>query len=60
MAKALLGAVGVADPRAVALLVAENRRLRSRIADLEAHVIRLQGENDALIEQASSQEMQLA
>jgi hypothetical protein len=43
MAKALLGYVG-GDTR----LVEENRRLRRRIGDLEAVVLRLQAENDAL------------
>ncbi len=48
MAKALLGYLGDTDPRVVAQLTAENRRLRQRVADLEAHVLRLQAENDAL------------
>ena len=43
MAKALFGYVGV-DPH----LVDDNQRLRRRIADLEAIVLRLQSENDAL------------
>ena len=43
MAKALLGYVG-ADNR----VVDANQRLRRRIADLEAVVLRLQAENDAL------------
>ncbi len=43
MAKALLGYVG-GDIR----LVDDNTRLRRRIADLEAMVLRLQAENDAL------------
>jgi hypothetical protein len=43
MAKALLGYVG-GDNR----LLEENRRLRRRLADLEAVVLRLQAENDAL------------
>ncbi len=43
MAKALVGYVG-ADPR----LVDDNQRLRRRVADLEAIVLRLQAENDAL------------
>lgn len=42
MAKALLGYVG-ADNRVV-----DAQRLRRRIADLEAVVLRLQAENDAL------------
>ncbi len=48
MAKALLGYMSHTDPRAVAQLTAENRRLRQRVADLEAHVLRLQAENDTL------------
>ena len=36
------------DPRITARLASENRLLRQRVADLEAHVIRLQAENDAL------------
>jgi hypothetical protein len=43
MAKALLGYMG-GDTR----LLEENRRLRRRLADLEAVVLRLQAENDAL------------
>ncbi|MGH3471234.1 MAG: hypothetical protein ACRDPG_04195 [Nocardioidaceae bacterium] len=43
MAKALLGYVG-GDVR----LIDENRRLRRRVADLEAIVLRLQSENDTL------------
>ena len=48
MAKALLGYMGNTDPRVGAQLTAENRRLRQRVTDLEAHVLRLQAENDAL------------
>ena len=48
MAKALLGYMSSSDPRALARLTAENRRLRQRVADLEAHVLRLQAENDTL------------
>jgi hypothetical protein len=36
------------DPRVVAHLTAENRRLKQRVADLEAHILRLQADNDAL------------
>jgi hypothetical protein len=43
MAKALLGYIG-GDNR----LVEDNARLRRRVADLEAIVLRLQAENDAL------------
>ena len=49
MAKVLLGYMTSTDPRVVAGLTAENRRLRQRVADLEAQVMRLQAENDALV-----------
>jgi hypothetical protein len=48
MAKALLGYMSGSDPRVTAHLTAENRRLRQRVEDLEAHVMRLQAENDKL------------
>ncbi len=48
MAKALLGYMSSTDPRVVAQLTAENRRLTQQVADLEAHVLRLQAENDTL------------
>lgn len=49
MAKALLGYMSTStDPRVVAQLTAENRRLRQRVTDMEAHIMRLQAENDAL------------
>jgi hypothetical protein len=49
MAKALLGYMSSStDPRVIAQLAAETRRLRQRVADLEAHVLRLQAENDSL------------
>ncbi|NUR05708.1 MAG: hypothetical protein HOQ45_01700 [Nocardioidaceae bacterium] len=48
MAKALLGYMSSTDPRIVAQLTAENRRLRQQVADLEAHVLRLQAESDKL------------
>ena len=48
MAKALLGYMSNTDPRVVAHLTAENRRLRQRVTDLEAHILRLQAENDSL------------
>lgn len=44
MAKALLGYVGGSNTR----VFDENQRLRRRIADLEAVVLRLQAENDSL------------
>ena len=48
MAKALLGYMSSStDPRVVAQLSAETRRLKQQ-ADLEAHVLRLQSENDSL------------
>lgn len=51
MAKALLGYMS--DQRsaaryAVERMAAENRRLRERVADLEALTARLQAENDSL------------
>jgi cell division protein FtsB len=48
MAKALLGYMTNTDPRVLAQLTAETRRLRQRVGDLEAHVLRLQSQNDAL------------
>jgi cell division protein FtsB len=48
MAKALHGYMSNSDPRVLAQLTAENRRLRQRVADLEAHMLRLQAENDSL------------
>jgi hypothetical protein len=44
MAKALLGYVGGPDLR----LIEETRRLRNRVSDLEAQMLRLQADNDAL------------
>jgi hypothetical protein len=44
MAKAILGHVGGPDHR----MVAEMRRLQQRVHDLEAALVRLQEENDAL------------
>ena len=48
MAKALLGYMSSTDPRALAQLMADNRRLTRHVADLEALVLRLQAENDRL------------
>ncbi|MEP7088811.1 MAG: hypothetical protein ABI776_01785 [Nocardioidaceae bacterium] len=48
MAKAILGYLSNTDPREVAQLTAANRRLHQHITDLEAHVLRLQAQNDAL------------
>jgi hypothetical protein len=44
MAKALLGHVGGPDLR----MVSEMRRLQQRVRDLEAELVRLQEEKDAL------------
>ncbi len=52
MAKALIGYMGVSDPRNEARLVSETRRLRQRVVDLEAVVMRLQAENDRLVASA--------
>ncbi len=50
MAKALLGYMNgtMTDPRVSSRLTAENRRLRQQVEDLEALVLRLRAENDAL------------
>ncbi|MEP6817768.1 MAG: hypothetical protein ABI873_19695 [Marmoricola sp.] len=56
MAKALLGYVGP-DPRAVYRLASENRLLHQRVVDLEAVVLRLQAQNDALAAAVSSQDL---
>ncbi len=50
MAKALLGYMSsdLRDPSRADRLAAEVRRLRERVGDLEALVLRLQGENDRL------------
>ena len=47
MAKALIGYMN-SDLRTPARLAAENTRLRTRVAELEALVLRLSQENDAL------------
>jgi hypothetical protein len=47
MAKALIGYMS-SDLRNPARLTAENTRLRTRVAELEALVLRLSQENDAL------------
>lgn len=44
MAKAVLGHVGGPDPR----MLAEMRRLRQQIRDLQSELARLQEENDVL------------
>jgi hypothetical protein len=56
MAKALLGYVGP-DPRAVSRQASENLLLRQRVADLEAVVLRLQAQNDALAAAVSTQDL---
>ncbi|GAA4370500.1 MULTISPECIES: hypothetical protein [Actinomadura] len=55
MAKALLGHVGGPDPR----MVAEMRRLQQRVRDLEAELVRLQAENDALATATDDEVMSL-
>lgn len=47
MAKALIGHMS-RDLRSSASLALENRRLRTRVGDLESLVLRLQAENDLL------------
>lgn len=47
MAKALIGYMN-SDLRTPAALVAENHRLRARVRELEALVLRLSEENDKL------------
>ncbi|HEY1671984.1 MAG TPA: hypothetical protein VGG50_04645 [Streptosporangiaceae bacterium] len=56
MAKALLGHVGGPDPR----MISEMRRLQQRVRDLEAELMRLQDENDALMAGASDEEFLVA
>jgi hypothetical protein len=56
MAKALLGHVGGPDPR----MVAEMRRLQQRVRDLEAELVRLQAENDALATAADDDVLSLS
>jgi cell division protein FtsB len=52
MAKALFGHVGGPDPR----MVSEMRRLQQRVRDLEAELMRLQEENDALAAETTRSE----
>jgi hypothetical protein len=47
MAKALLGHLN-SDARTTSVLAVENSRLRRRVEDLEALVLRLQADNDRL------------
>ena len=56
MAKALLGHVGGPDPR----MISEMRRLQQRVRDLEAELMRLQEEKDALAAGASDDELLVA
>ena len=56
MAKALLGHVN-SDARTTSVLAVENRRLRRRVDDLEALVLRLQAENDRLATAAREAEL---
>jgi hypothetical protein len=56
MAKALLGHVGGPDPR----MISEMRRLQQRVRDLEAELMRLQDENDALMAGDSDDELLVA
>jgi hypothetical protein len=53
MAKALFGHVGGPDPR----IVSEMRRLQQRVRDLEAELVRLQEQNDALAVEVGHEEM---
>lgn len=53
MAKALLGFATGTDPRVVTRMASEIRALRQRVADLEAAMLRLQHENDALLAMAA-------
>jgi hypothetical protein len=48
MAKALLGHVGGPGPR----VVSDMRRLRQRVRDLEAEIVRMRKENDVLAAEA--------
>lgn len=53
MAKALTGHL-TSDLRTSAALTRENRRLRTRVEDLQALVLRLQAENDQLTAQRAA------
>jgi len=53
MAKALIGYLN-SDLRTSAALTAENRRLRTRVTDLETMILRLQAENDQLLAQQAA------
>ena len=56
MAKALFGHVGGPDPR----MLSEMRRLQQRVRDLEAELVRLQEENEALSVGAGHEEVLVA
>jgi len=56
MAKALIGHV-TSDPRMTTALIVENRRLRTRVEDLESLVLRLQADNDRLAVAAREHEL---
>lgn len=56
MAKALLGHLN-SDARITTALAVENRRLRRRVVDLEALVLRLQADNDRLATAAREAEL---
>jgi hypothetical protein len=56
MAKALLGHVGGPDPR----IISEMRRLQQRVRDLEAELVRLQEQNDALTVEAGHEDVLVA
>jgi hypothetical protein len=56
MAKALFGHVGGPDPR----MVSEMRRLQQRVRDLEAELVRLQEENEALTVETTNEDMLVA
>ena len=53
MSKALYGYVGGPDPR----MVSEMRRLQQRVRDLEAELVRLQEQNDALMVEAGHEDV---
>jgi hypothetical protein len=53
MAKALFGHVGGPDPRMVSVM----RRLQQRVRDLEAELVRLQEQNEALTVEADHEDM---
>jgi cell division protein FtsB len=56
MAKALLGHLN-SDTRTTTALAVENRRLRRRVDDLEALVLRLQADNDRLAAAARDEQL---